>query len=85
MKLHKAAAWLTVLLLCFLCGCTPVSGETQLAGQPSVSSGEEGSSKEESQTPTRAQELVSKMTLEEKVGQLFFLCFRKDASGDDMQ
>ena len=85
MKLHKAAAWVTVLLLCFLCGCTPVSGGAQSAGQPSVSSGEEGSSKEESQTPTHAQELVSKMTLEEKVGQLFFLCFRKDASRNDIQ
>lgn len=88
---------IAVLLMAFLTGCSEQASPSNSAAISSSSTtpSQEISSAEsiapdvnsESETVTpefKAKKRLSQMTLEQKVGQLFFLCYRKDADGNNL-
>ena len=88
---------IAVLLMAILTGCSEQASPTESAEiltsstTPSqeISSAEstapDVNSESETVTPeSEAKKKLSQMTLEQKVGQLFFLCYRKDADGNNL-
>ncbi len=83
-------AFCLAFLLCVVPGCgTPAASDSSAPPQTSASRFSSraavSSAAPSSASASSGREAdVSKLSLEQKVGQMFFLCFRKDASGADV-
>jgi beta-N-acetylhexosaminidase len=91
MRRDKGAALTFALMLCAAAGCGQTSAPSaeQAASSQAVSSKVMSSQTASSSAPASSEEAASKeelagLTLEQKIGQMFFLCFRKDAAGGNL-
>lgn len=77
---RMCSLFLTILFLFGAAGCVPVD-EEESSSSSLLSSSESVSSQPEL---SPAEKILTEMTLEEKVGQLFLLAYRKDENGNNL-